>query len=76
MRSCGMAAQTIMLAAQQMGYDCCPMDGFDFEKVGELINLPEDHAISMFVTVGKGIQPAWPRGGQIDYQEAVLEDRF
>lgn len=76
MRSCGMAAQTIMLAAQQMGYDCCPMDGFDFDKVGELINLPEDHAIAMFVAVGKGTQPAWPRGGQIDYSEAVITDQF
>jgi len=76
MRSCGMAAQTIMLAAKQMGYDSCPMDGFDFDKVGELINLPDDHAIAMFVAVGKGIQPAWPRGGQIDYNEAVVVDKF
>ena len=34
MRSCGMAAQTLMLAAKAMGYDSCPMDGFDFEAVG------------------------------------------
>ena len=76
MRSCGMAAQTIMLAAKQMGYDCCPMDGFDFDKVGELINLPDDHSIAMFVAVGKATEPAWPRGGQIDYSEAVITDRF
>ena len=31
MRSCGIAAQTLMLAAKSMGYDSCPMDGFDFE---------------------------------------------
>ena len=42
-RSCGMAAQTIMLAAKAMGYDSNPMIGFDPEKVAELINLPEDH---------------------------------
>ena len=29
MRSCGIAAQTLMLAATSMGYDSCPMDGFD-----------------------------------------------
>jgi nitroreductase len=45
MRSCGIAAQTLMLTAKSMGYDSCPMDGFDFEAVGELINLPDDHAI-------------------------------
>ena len=32
MRSCGIAAQTLMLTAKSMGYDSCPMDGFDFEK--------------------------------------------
>ena len=76
MRSCGMAAQTIMLAAKAMGYDSCPMDGFDFEKVGELINLPEDHSIAMFVAVGKGIKEAWPRPGQLAYDQVVIEDRF
>ena len=39
MRSCGIAAQTLMLAAKSMGYDSCPMDGFDFDKVAELIKL-------------------------------------
>ena len=33
MRSCGMAAQTLMLTAKAMGYDSCPMDGFDFTEV-------------------------------------------
>ena len=28
-RSCGMVAQTIMLAARALGYDSCPMIGFD-----------------------------------------------
>ena len=76
MRSCGMAAQTIMLAAKAMGYDSCPMDGFDFDKVGELINLPEDHSIAMFVAVGKGTKEPWPRPGQLAYDEVVIKDRF
>jgi len=40
MRSCGIAAQTLMLAAKALGYDSCPMDGFDFDAVGKLIRLP------------------------------------
>ena len=76
MRSCGIAAQTLMLAATAMGYASCPMDGFDFDAVGKLINLPEDHAIAMFVAIGKGTKDAWPRQGQIAYEEAVLTDRF
>jgi nitroreductase len=76
MRSCGIAAQTLMLAAKQMGYDTCPMDGFDFEAVGKLINLPEDHTIAMFVVVGKAIKPAHPRGGQLSMDEVVIHNTF
>jgi nitroreductase len=76
MRSCGMAAMTIMLAAKEMGYDTCPMDGFDFDAVAKLLNLPEDHTPAMFVAVGKGITEAWPRGGQLALEEVVIHDRF
>ena len=38
MRSCGMAAMNLMLTAKSMGYDTCPMDGFDFDKVSTLLN--------------------------------------
>lgn len=76
MRSCGIAAQTLMLAAQEMGYDSCPMDGFDFDAVGKLINLPADHVIALFVAIGKGVQPAYPRSGPLALEEIMLTDRF
>lgn len=76
MRSCGIAAQTLMLAAKAMGYDSCPMDGFDFDRVGKLIRLPEDHVIGLFVAIGKALQPAQPRGGQLTMDEVVINDRF
>ena len=75
-RSCGLAAQNIMLAARELGYESCPMDGFDFDAVGKLIRLPDDHIISMFVAVGKGIQPARDRSGPLDEQEQVFTDTF
>ncbi len=76
MRSCGMAAMTLMLAAKAMGYDSCPMDGFDFDAVGKLINLPQDHTIAMFVVIGKGTKDAWPRGGQLPMDEVVITNKF
>ncbi|NTV94516.1 MAG: nitroreductase family protein [Thiobacillus sp.] len=76
MRSCGIAAQTLMLAAREMGYDSCPMDGFDFDAVGQLIGLPADHAIAMFVAVGKPLQPAYPRSGPLAMGEVVIHNRF
>ncbi len=76
MRSCGIAAQTLMLSAKSMGYDSCPMDGFDFDLVSELINLPEDHVISMFVAIGKATKPAWERPGQLALADVVIENKF
>ena len=76
MRSCGMAAMNFMLTAKSMGYDTCPMDGFDFDKVSELLNLPKDHTPSMFVCVGKGIKEAMPRGGQLPLNEVVIINQF
>jgi nitroreductase len=76
MRSCGMAAQTLMLTAKAMGYDSCPMDGFDFAAVGNLINVPEDHVIALFVAIGKALSPAHPRGGQLVLSEVLIYDKF
>ncbi len=76
MRSCGLAGQTLMLAAKAMGYDSCPMDGFDFDAVGKLINLPSDHVIAFMIAVGKATQASWPRPGQLSYEEVVISNRF
>lgn len=76
MRSCGMAAQNMMLAAKEMGFDTCPMDGFDFDAVAKLLNLPEDHIPTMFVVVGKALQEAPPRGGQLNMDEVVIYNKF
>ena len=76
MRSCGIVAQTIMLAAKGLGYDSCPMDGFDFAKAGEIISLPEDHVISMFIAIGKATAPANPRGGQLPLDEVLIKNHF
>lgn len=75
-RSCGIAGQTLMLAAKSMGYDSCPMVGFDPMKVGEIIRLPKDHIISMIVVIGKALKPANARGGDIPDDEAVIIDHF
>lgn len=76
MRSCGIAAQTMMLAAKAMGYDSCPMDLSDLDEVARLINLPEDHASAMFVAVGKGVRDPWPRAGQLPLEQALPLDLF
>jgi nitroreductase len=75
-RSAGIAAQTLMLTAKALGYESCPMDGFDFEEVAKIINLPEDHIIVQFVAIGKGIKNAQERAGQLSLEEVVIKNTF
>lgn len=76
LRSVGLAAQTLMLAAQGMGYDSCPMIGCDIAKVSSLINLPDDHLLGMLVAIGKGSREAQPKGGYIPAEEAIITNKF
>jgi nitroreductase len=76
LRSCSLAAMTLMLVAQGMGYDSCPMDGFDFEAVGRLIGLPDDHLIAMMVAVGRANGPCWPRSGRLGLDDVLVTNRF
>jgi len=76
MRSVGIILQTLMLVAKTMGYDSCPMIGFDIEKVGQLVNLPKDYAVGAMLAIGKGVKPAWPKPGFIPCDEMLVENRF
>ena len=76
MRSVGIAAQTLMLAVKDMGYDSCPMIGFDSDEVAKLINLPDDHVVGMMVTVGKATKEAWPKPSYIPDDEVFINDSF
>jgi nitroreductase len=75
-RSIGMAMQTLMLAAQGLGYQSCPMIGFDIDEVARLINLPDDHVMGPMVAIGKGAKDAWPKPGQLPLEEIVFENGF
>jgi len=76
MRSTGLAGMTLMLAARGLGYDSCPMVGFDAEAVAKLIHLPQDHVISFMVAIGKGLNEPWPRGDRLSADETVIVNHF
>jgi nitroreductase len=76
MRSCGLLAMSIMLLAQEQGWHSCPMDGFDFDVVGKLINLPDDHVVSMMIAVGRRSQESFPRTGKLPLDEIFIENSF
>ncbi|MFT7414183.1 MAG: nitroreductase [Methylophagaceae bacterium] len=75
-RSTSIAAMNIMLMAKGMGYDSCPMDGFDFDKVAKIVNLPHDHIVTMMITIGKKKLDAKPRSGQLPLDEVFFTDSF
>lgn len=76
MRSTAFAGMTLMLAARGLGYESCPMIGFDTGEVAKLIRLPEDHALSFMLAIGRQAAPVWPRGERLPAHEVVVTDRF
>lgn len=51
-KSCGLAAQTFMIAMAEIGYDTCPMEGFDAVRVKRTLNLPIGSEINMIISCG------------------------
>jgi nitroreductase len=75
-RTTGLVGMTIMLMAREMGYDSCPMIGFDPKKVTAIVGLDADHPPLLLLTIGKALQPAHPRMGLFDLEEFVSIDKF
>ena len=76
MRSCGLVAMSLMLAARALHYDSCPMDGFDFHALARLIRLPDDFAICMMVAIGKPKGEPLPATTRLPVEEILVTDRF
>ena len=76
LRSASFVAHTLMLAATAMGYETCPMIGFDSKAVEKIIRLPDGYIIAMMLVIGKGTRKPWPKAGYIDQSEWLIQDRF
>ncbi len=55
-----LAGMQLMLAAKVMGYDTCPIGGFNQEVFIKHFKVPERFAPIMLVTVGKAAKDAYP----------------
>ena len=51
-KSCGLVAQTFMLAMAEEGYDTCPLGGYDSRRIKKILHLPYGAEVSMVVTCG------------------------
>ena len=51
-KSCGLVAQTFMLAMAEEGYDTCPLEGYDSRRIKKLLHLPCGAEVNMVITCG------------------------
>jgi nitroreductase len=62
-----LACQNLMIAAESLGLNSCPMEGFDARRLSEFLGLsPRHHEIVMVIAIGKKSsahvdQPQWRR---------------
>src|SRR3990167_128269 len=52
-KSVALAAQNLMLAFRAYGFDSCPMEGMDENRVRKLLDLPRDAEVVMVVGAGE-----------------------
>src|SRR5580704_1930437 len=66
-KNASLAAQNLMIAAEALGLNTCPMEGFDGRRLSQLLGLSSRyHEIIMVIAVGKKSQqhidhPQWRR---------------
>jgi nitroreductase len=66
-KSTSLACENLMMAAESLGLNTCPMEGFDARRLGRFLGLSSrDHEIVMVIAIGKKSprhidQPRWRR---------------
>lgn len=75
MRSVGMAATAIMLAATNLGYASSPMIGFNPVDVGTAINMPDGHVVGMLIAIGIPQGTPFPKT-QLTREQVMIYDFF
>lgn len=67
------AAQNLLLAAVAKGYDACPMEGFNAQKIASILKLSYGSVIPVVIAFGKKrgdvhLEPQWRR----PFEDAVI----
>ncbi len=70
-KTCGLAAQTFMMAMAEIGYDTCPLEGFDSRRVKKLLKLHCSAEINMVIPCGirKGTRGIWGERFRVPFEE-------
>lgn len=74
-RSAMLAAATLMIAAESLGVNSAPMEGFEPGKVRDAFGIPEDHALCCLIALGFAReQGAFP--GRFGLEEVCSLEHF
>jgi nitroreductase len=74
-RNASLASMQLMIAAKALGYDSCPMGGFNHSKLIEEFNIPERYVPVMLISVGLAATPARP-SGRLPLDQIVVTNTF
>lgn len=66
----------MMLMAEVMGYDTAPMEGFEQDKVHEVLRLPMSFWVVALLAIGHGVGPDKFDGGRFPISQTVYGEEF
>ncbi len=66
----------MMLMAEVLGYDTAPMEGFEQEKVHDVLRLPMSFWVVALLAIGTGKGPDKFDGGRFDMNHTVFGEEF
>lgn len=66
----------MLLMAEALGYDTAPMEGFEQEKVHEVLRLPLSYWVVALLAVGHLKGPDKFNGGRFDLTHTVFSEEF
>jgi nitroreductase len=70
------AVTHMMLMAEVMNYDTAPMEGFEQEKVHEVLRLPMSYHVVALLAIGHAQGPDKFYGGRFDMAHTVFSEEY
>lgn len=70
------AFTTMMLMAEALGYDTAPMEGFEEERVREVLRLPLSYTVVALLAIGHARGPEKFSGGRFNMARTVFGEEY
>lgn len=70
------AFTTMMLAAESLGYDTAPMEGFDPAAVKKEFEIPEEAEVLALLAIGRAREPDKKFGGRLPLARIAFSEKF